>query len=120
MINRRDFMALIPSLGALPFIGKEIIKEDKRIIIEEPKIIESTNSIPDVSAFDNSKLTVLLCYDGKVIGSANRSEVGISSGIIEEAQYSLHSSIYLNPRLELKCSFDNDQINYRLFESLRK
>lgn len=42
-MDRRNFLAIIPSLSAVPFIGKDIVKEKDKIILYNPtpKIIQS-------------------------------------------------------------------------------
>jgi len=118
-MKRGEFLAIIPSLGALPFMGKEIIKEDRRIIIEQPKQIEVVQEIPTLDEYDKSKFQLLAVYDGKVIGSANMREIGMSGGHIESAEYSMSSVVVNRPRLDIKCSFNDEQITYNLFRALR-
>lgn len=118
-MNRSQFLAIIPSLGALPFLGKDIIKEDKRIIIEQPKQIEVVQNIPSLDEYDKSRFQLLAVYDGKVIGSASMREIGMSRGIIEEACLSMDAIRTINPRLEIKCSFDDKEMCGHLYRALR-
>ena len=39
-MKRSDFLAIIPSLSAIPFIGKEIIRKSDRIEIFQPEEME--------------------------------------------------------------------------------
>lgn len=70
-MNRRELLAILPSLSSLPFIGKAVEKEQNRIIIHEPKPIEVVQSIPeDNFHWDRNKLKFLVSYNGNVIGTA--------------------------------------------------
>lgn len=66
--SRRGFLALIPSLSAIPLIGSNIIQEEKRVIIENPKpdIIET----PNIQDFRMDEIDVVLIdrRTGKEIG----------------------------------------------------
>lgn len=108
-MNRKEFLAIIPALGSLPFIGKQIIKEEKKIIIEEPKEIEIVHDIPPCS-IEPSKLTFLMCYDGKVIGSATQTEVGMSEGWMDGYSLDIPSDRHIRPRLEVRASFNQEEV----------
>jgi hypothetical protein len=69
MINRRNFLALIPSLSAIPLIGKEIIQEPDKVTIIKPEPVKIEQ--PTISNFDmrDCELAVIHKPTGKVISS---------------------------------------------------
>jgi hypothetical protein len=74
-MRRSDFLAIIPSLSAIPFIGKEIIKKSDRIEIFQPEQMEHEISTKDYCEFQIVK-------NGRVLASgyvdsieANRPEI---------------------------------------------
>ena len=109
-MNRSDFLTMIPSLAALPFLSKEIVKEEKRIILIEPKPIEVVKEMPCDMDFGQEKLQFLMVYDGKVIGSAGRMNVGMSNGYVSDMSLQINSDYMVRSRLEVTCSFDNDKV----------
>lgn len=119
-MDRRNFLAVIPSLGALPFLGKDIVKEKNRIIIEEPKQIEVVQEMPRVSDYQQDKFQILICYDGKVVGTANRTNIGIASGVISNAELSLYSHRHRQPRLTIEMQFDHDEMCTQIYRAMRE
>jgi len=65
-MKRSDFLAIIPALSAIPLIGKNIVKTDAGIFIEQPEPVSM--SIP--SNFDPMRLNVRLYDMDQHVGSA--------------------------------------------------
>ncbi len=111
-MNRRDLLAILPSLGALPFLGKEIIREDKKIIILEPKEIKVVQDIPDDFVFHQDRLKFLMVYDDQVIASASPFEMGMSDGMLEGMETTLWNDMHYirPPKLEVRATFSHDKV----------
>lgn len=106
-MKRLEFISIIPSLGALPFLSKEIVKEDNKIILLEPKQIEILKEIPDCY-IEPDEIQILMVHKGNVIGSASSRTIGISNGWMESM--SLSMLMRRPPRLEIKATFDHDKV----------
>lgn len=106
-MKRLEFISIIPSLGALPFISKEIVKENKKIILLEPKQIEIVKEMPDCS-IEPDEIQILMVHKGNVIGSASRRTIGISDGWMEGM--SLSMEMHRPPRLEINATFDHEKV----------
>lgn len=65
-MKRSDFLAFIPSIAAIPLLGKNIVKTDGGIFIEKP--VPLVTNIPD--SFNPMNLQVRLFYEGEDVGSA--------------------------------------------------
>jgi hypothetical protein len=63
-MNRRNFLAYIPALGALPYVGSEILKTDSGIVLQKPEPIEVVNEMP---TFDMAKIEFHLVQEGITI-----------------------------------------------------
>lgn len=84
-MNRKDFIASIPLLGSIPFIGKELIREEKKIILLEPKPLEIVKDMPSEDLrMDHSKLKLVLVYDGVAFGECWDHEFSHQGGMIDE------------------------------------
>ena len=84
-MDRRNFLAFLPSISAIPFIGKEIIQNESGIhIIKPTPIIES--GIYD--GFDPHKVEIRLYQEGKHIANAYMTEFNIDRQLInDDLQY---------------------------------
>ena len=77
MINRRNFLALIPSLSAIPLIGKEIIQGKDRITIIKPEPVKIEN--PTIASFDMTHCKLQLIFNEQVIGEGYLTEIHIEN-----------------------------------------
>jgi hypothetical protein len=108
-MKRSEFLSIIPALGALPFMSKEVIREKDRIIIPEPKQIEIVQEMPAYIDSDKQFEFLLVC-DGQVVGSANPYEIGISDGVVNDMSCSMYSSIRMAPTLEVRATFNHEKV----------
>jgi hypothetical protein len=86
MINRRNFLALIPSLSAIPLLGKDIIQDEEKITIIKPEpIITQPPTIQSVhdEGFDFTKLDLRVFYKGQEIGRAHITSLSIEAPFID-------------------------------------
>jgi hypothetical protein len=78
-MDRRNFLAFIPTLSAIPFIGKDIVKTESGILIADP--------VPHVkpgivaTRINPMDLEVRLFSEGKHVGNAFISAINFSSPI---------------------------------------
>lgn len=77
-MDRRNFLAIIPSLSAIPFIGKDIVKKSDRIEIYQP---EEVNDYAKQLSNTDTYLAVVI--NGKVIGTAFMTSIDISHDQID-------------------------------------
>lgn len=79
-INRRNFLALIPSLSALPFIGKDIYQKNDKIIIHNPEIVKIQNVPPSlglIESFKDLELCLVNKKTGEVLANGYLTELSI-------------------------------------------
>lgn len=79
-MKRSDFLAIIPALSAIPFLGKNIVKTDGGIFIEKPKPIEIVQDFSDFNPWD---IDVELHYKGRKIGECYLTNINVWNEQIE-------------------------------------
>lgn len=80
MINRRNFLALIPSLSAIPLIGKDIIQDKEKITIIKPEPIRIEQ--PSLTSFDMRRCRVQVVYDdGQVLGEGYLTQMSMEHSL---------------------------------------
>jgi hypothetical protein len=77
-MNRRNFLAYIPALGALPYVGSEILKTDSGIVLQKPEPIEVVNEMP---TFDMAKIEFHLVQEGITIAKGYCTQLNYASGV---------------------------------------
>lgn len=80
-MNRSDFLAMIPALSAIPFIGKNIVKTDGGIFIEKPVPIKTYNHIP--TDFNIHKLEVRIFANNQQVGTASIDAINVTNEQID-------------------------------------
>src|SRR5688572_28142078 len=117
-MRRQDFLALIPMLGAAPFIGKELIQEKNKIILLEPKPIEVVKEMPEAD-FNHHNFGLQLTYNGHVIavadmtGHCNRHSYTIERGHIAEGycdSLDHYHHLHRESELRISASFRDSEI----------
>lgn len=81
-MDRRNFLAFIPSLSAIPLIGKEIVQEKERISIIKPEPIKiSQPDVPlrDLDLFD-CELKLIHKPSGRQIATGYLRSITIDAG----------------------------------------
>lgn len=68
-MDRRNFLAFIPAISAIPFIGKNIEKTESGIFITKPEPI-TTNAAWIPSDINPMRLQVRLYHDEQQVGQA--------------------------------------------------
>lgn len=72
-------MALIPSLSAIPIIGKHIEKDKEKIVIYQPEEVKKYTA-PSINNFDMRKCRLQLVYENnKVIAEGYLTELSINA-----------------------------------------
>lgn len=90
-MDRRNFLAFIPSFAAIPLIGKEIIQEKKKITIVEPEPIQ----IPDKPApIDLMQCELVLRHKGKDVAVGYVRSLTIESPIHNPVQIDVEGSFF--------------------------
>lgn len=82
-MDRRNFLAFIPTLSAIPFIGKNIEKTDSGIFISKPELCTLDQPIGMPSNIDPMKLEVRLYNGNKKVGEAYIREFNIWNETID-------------------------------------
>lgn len=77
-MDRRNFLAIIPSLSAIPFIGKDIVKKSDRIEIYQPEEVNDYTK-----QLSNTDTYLAVVRNGKVIGTAYMTSIDISNNQID-------------------------------------
>lgn len=78
-MNRRNFLAFIPALSAVPIIGKDIQKTESGLLIVQPEQVEQAMGIN----FQKwHKVECRLYQDGKHIADAFISETSLSTEVV--------------------------------------
>jgi len=72
-MKRRNFLAFMPAISAIPFVGVDIIKKENKIEIIKPKLIEKSSDL-----FDINKCEVHLVQEGRLLGKGHLTNVDIS------------------------------------------
>lgn len=88
-MNRKDFLASIPMLSAIPLIGTGFIQTKKEIIIQNPKPIEIVKDIDAVMNnhyIDPAKVSLAIMYDGMIVSQTNSFETNEHNAYIEDFQ----------------------------------
>lgn len=85
-MNRRNFLAFLPSISAIPLIGKDIIEKSDRIEIIQPEQMteEIKKSSQQFSLWD-CEVHVVSRQTGEVIGKGYLTELNMSSDFIDVA-----------------------------------
>lgn len=82
-MDRRNFLAFIPTLSAIPFIGKDIIKTKSGILIADP--VPHIKPAIVAARINPMDLEVRLFSEGKHVGNAFIRTIEWSSGLIENS-----------------------------------
>ncbi len=103
-MNRKDFLASIPALSAIPFVTRELITEHNKIILIEPQPIEIVEEVPDHMVIDPGQLTVALMYNGVIFAEALQHEYSRQEGIYEFENFS-YPVMHREPELTIRATF---------------
>lgn len=125
-MKRSEFLASIPALASIPFIGEDIIRDGSKIILLDPKPIETVREIPwtchDHPYISEGKIgqcgvdpnvdrvQFLMMVDGHIVGSASMNHIGVGEGYIDDVSIGMDSYRYSRPRLEVRATFDHDKV----------
>lgn len=75
-MDRRNFLAYIPSVSAIPLVGTNILQFDNKIEIVKPELIKNPGSTEGMNLLE-AELQVV--YKGKIVGQGYITELNISS-----------------------------------------
>lgn len=75
-MDRRKFLAFMPTISAIPFVGTDFIETENGILLKDPNKAEMVKEIPD---FDFNKVELHLVQEGFTIGKAILTNVNIES-----------------------------------------
>lgn len=101
-MNRKDFLALIPSLGALPFISKHIEKTAGGIFIETPiPIVEPIKQSSGLG--DNPKIQIAIIVDDILYAVADHYNVAFDN-IYNEGSTSMDTYL-IRESLKVEATF---------------
>lgn len=72
-MKRSEFLAIIPCLSAIPFIGTDIIKNEKGIFIQNPEV--SKDSKFTFSNYNPTEIELRIYYKNEYIGNAMTTRI---------------------------------------------
>lgn len=98
-MDRRNFLALIPSISAIPFIGKNIEKTSEKIVIYQPEQVK--DFVPKPKYLRKAELIVVI--DGEEVARTNYFDADIEYRIVDRR----FSSYYTGQELRLTARFHN-------------
>jgi hypothetical protein len=90
--SRRGFLSFIPALGAIPFIGTEVIKEKSRIILLEPEPIIKPNPVT-MNDFNLMDCEVKLMYKGQEVSCGFITNLTIGAPIYGPTEINLEAKM---------------------------
>jgi len=98
-MDRRNFLAFIPTLSAIPFIGTDLIKTESGILLQNPEIQPKATISSVRSIFD---IEVRLYNQGQHIANAQITHFNIDAPYIETTcKDNLGDASYINPYREM-------------------
>lgn len=77
-MDRKNFLAFIPAISAIPLIGKDIVQKPDKIEIYQPEELQRYESA-NFGGFDLSKCRLQIVQDGKVLASGWLNEMTIEA-----------------------------------------
>lgn len=89
-MDRRKFLAFIPAVSALPFVGAEVLQTESGILLKKPEPIEVVKKI---SKFDFSKISFQLMQEGVVIGKGYVTQLSMEQELDRELNMPMNRSI---------------------------
>lgn len=93
MINRRSFLALIPSLSAIPLIGTDIIQEKDKVTIIKPEPVKIEP--PRLTSFDMTRCRLQLVYDkNQIIGEGYLTHMSITAEMFGDRTIEISGQLY--------------------------
>lgn len=104
-MNRRNFLAFIPTLSAIPFIGTDIIQKPDKIEIIKPEAFNAKEE-SDYEIFDFSKCEIQIVQNGKIMGRGYLTELSI------DAPFNEGGSEHFSPYREIRVSGLLNDIKY--------
>lgn len=101
-MNRKDFIASIPMLGAIPFVGKELIQEKNKIILIEPKPL-----VRDDCGMAPSNIEFCMMMDGMIVARARNGYTAMHDrDHITSLRLDAYSSLRSEVRVEAVFDYD--------------
>jgi hypothetical protein len=113
-MNRRELLAILPSLSALPFLSSKIEKDEKKgqIIMHEVQPIEVVKEIPkDLGVYlQPHRIKVALLLDNQIVAYATEHGVESDHEVYDMRLEMLDSVMVRRPRLQVRASFDDEKV----------